>query len=102
METIPKETTPFHIDRGMATKFTSSIRGWLLFVGGAPPYILQRLAGDVPTLHRKYRASEARQCETDQEGEVAGVDAGRERHAEQPEGGDVLEPARQLVDGADL
>jgi hypothetical protein len=23
METIPKETTPFHIDRGMATQFTS-------------------------------------------------------------------------------
>jgi hypothetical protein len=23
METIPNETTPFHIDRGMATQFTS-------------------------------------------------------------------------------
>src|ERR1700738_5300822 len=33
IETIPNETTPFHIDRGMATQFTSWMPGWLLSVG---------------------------------------------------------------------
>jgi hypothetical protein len=33
IETIPNETTPFHIDLGMATQFTSLSGAWLLFVG---------------------------------------------------------------------
>src|SRR5216683_3401521 len=38
IDTIPNETTPFHIDRGMATQFTSLSLGWLLLVafGHAP------------------------------------------------------------------
>ena len=37
IETIPNETTPFHIDLGMATQFTSVYLGRLLLVGLTAP-----------------------------------------------------------------
>src|SRR5438270_11614054 len=76
IETIPNETTPFHIDRGMATQFTSWFRGWLLFVGRRLSALSnQRLRADIAALQSKYRASEPREDEEQQERQVAAVHA---------------------------
>src|SRR5450756_3113 len=74
METIPNETTPFHIDLGMATQFTSCHRGWLLCVGTPPPGLAWSGSGsatDVSALHEKYRRSQAHQDDR-QHGRQAG------------------------------
>src|SRR5438270_12256348 len=93
IETIPNETTPFHIDRGMATQFTSYVPSWLLFVGSR---------AHVPSLYRRYRASDARHGEQQQKGQVAAVDAVEKRGAEELERRQVLQPQRQLEDGGEL
>src|SRR5437764_6392284 len=95
METIPKETTPFHIDRGMGTQFTSCVPAWLLLVSRALP-------SDVALLHQEYRASQAQHREEDHERKAAPVDSGQERRAEQLEGGEVLEPQWQPEDRGQL
>src|SRR6059036_2520627 len=77
IETIPKETTPFHIDLGMATQFTSCVWGWLPLVSRPG------LAADVPPLHQEYRASDSRGREQEHEGHAAPIDARHQRRAEE-------------------
>src|SRR5207302_789827 len=62
----------------------------------------QRSSADVPPLHRKYRACEPDGGEEEEQGEVAAVDAGEKRGAEQLERRKILHPGRKLVDRAQL
>src|SRR6266571_5531615 len=86
METIPKETTPFHIDRGMNGVYRQSTGLRLLFVSA-------RLSGtDVATVHQHGRARDPRQRDGQHDGQPGDVDAVDQRLVVELERGEVQEP----------
>src|ERR1700686_1271842 len=82
------------MDRGMATKSTSLSRGWLLLVGCSSP--------NVSALWKKYRCSEAYEDDRHHDREPAPVDSAGQRHAEELERREVLDPGRPFENRPDL
>src|SRR5262249_24877057 len=96
METIPKETTPFHIDRGMTRVYLVSPDRRLLLVGTTT------LSADVAPLDHPGRRYKAHDHDEQHDRERGAVDSRAQRLPVQVERGNVLHPARPVEDRREL